>query len=121
MDLYSEIILDHFKHPQNKGPLADPDCQASEDNPLCGDKVTIYLKFADNKVVKATFEGEGCAISQASTSMLTDYLIGKTPQEIAQTTDKEIKDLLNIPISPGRLKCALLGLMTAKKAILTLK
>lgn len=122
MDIYSEIILDYFKHPHNKGIIKNATSTANEDNPLCGDKIRIDLLFdKKNKVKKATFTGEGCAISQASASMLTEKLIGKTKEKIKNMKNEEIYEMLNIPISPGRVKCALLGLVTAKKAAILAK
>ncbi len=122
MDLYSEIILDYFKNPHNKGVIKNATSTANEDNPLCGDKIRIDLLF-DKKgtVKKATFTGEGCAISQASASMLTEKLIGKTKEEIKNIKNDEVYEMLGIPISPGRVKCALLGLITAKKAAILAK
>lgn len=117
MDLYSEIILDHFKNPHNKGEIEHTNAKATEHNPLCGDKITAYLEVGpDDKVTKATFTGEGCAISQASVSMLTEKLIGKTLDQIKSLSNDEVYDMLNVPISPGRVKCALLGLVAFKKA-----
>ncbi len=117
MDLYSEIILDYFKHPRNKEKLEDATHEAVEHNPLCGDIIKIFLHLGpDNKVDKATFEGQGCAISQAATSMLTEQLSGKTLEEIQNIKNEEIYDMLGVPISPGRVKCALIGLVCAKKA-----
>lgn len=120
MDLYSEIILDHFKNPKNKGKIAHPTKKAEEYNALCGDKLILYLKIAKGpkgKVTEAKFDGEGCAISQASADMLTDKLIGLTTAQIAKLTPKDIYKLLGIEISPGRIKCALLSLETTKKAL----
>lgn len=117
MDLYSEIILDYYKNPRNKEELADADISTEELNPLCGDDVTIHLKFNENnKVEKATFHGQGCAISQAATSMLTEKLRGLSTSQIKALTNDDIYDMLGIQISPGRVKCALLGLVCAKKA-----
>lgn len=122
MDLYSEIILDYFKNPVNKGTLAHPSGTANEYNPLCGDKIRIDLLLdKKGRVIEAKFSGEGCAISQAATSMLTEKLIGKTPSQIKKIDNEEIYKMLNIPISPGRVKCALLGLVTAKKAAILCK
>ncbi|MCX6735444.1 MAG: iron-sulfur cluster assembly scaffold protein [Candidatus Peregrinibacteria bacterium] len=117
MELYSEIILDYFKNPVNKGIITEPSGTCTEHNPLCGDKIRVDLVL-DKKgnVSEAKFSGEGCAISQAATSMLTEKLIGKTPAQIKKIDNEEIYKMLNIPISPGRVKCALLGLVTAKKA-----
>lgn len=122
MDLYSEIILDYYKNPRNKGELKVSSSSATEYNPLCGDKIRIdILLDKDGKVEKATFDGEGCAISQASTSMLTEKLIGMNLQEIKNISNDEIFEMLGIQISPGRVKCALLGLITAKKAAILCK
>jgi nitrogen fixation NifU-like protein len=122
MDIYSEIILDHFKNPQNKKKMENPSTQAKEENPLCGDHLKIYLKIdQNNKIIKATFEGEGCAISQASASMLTEKLKGKSLNQIEKLKNEEIFKMLNIQISPGRSKCALLSLNTTKKAIKNFK
>lgn len=101
----------------NKGTIANPDGTCTEHNPLCGDKIRVDLLInKKGKVSEAKFSGEGCAISQAATSMLTEKLIGKTPSQIKKMDNEEIYKMLNIPISPGRVKCALLGLVTAKKA-----
>ncbi len=116
MDLYSEIILDHYKNPHNYGKLDNPTISATEDNPLCGDDIQIDLKVENDKVTEVGFSGEGCAISQASTSMLSDKLIGMTLDEIKNFPNEEIYKMLGVQISPGRVKCALLGLVTAKKA-----
>lgn len=118
MDLYSEIILDHFKNPHNKGIIKNPTAKAEEYNPLCGDKIKIYLKTDKNGVVtQAKFTGEGCAISQASASMLSEKLIGKTFTQIKKIKNKDIYKMLGIKINMGRIKCALLSLVTVKKAI----
>lgn len=116
MDLYSEIILDHYKNPSNKGRLKYPTSSAEEDNPLCGDRIEVQLKIQDGKVAEIAFDGEGCAISQAAISMLSEKLIGMTPEQIKKIDNQEIYDMLGVSISPGRVKCALLGLATAKKA-----
>ena len=116
MDIYSEIILDHFKNPKNKGKIEKPTAKAESYNALCGDKLTLYLKIVKGKVVQAKFSGEGCAISQASADMLMDKLIGLTTSQIKKLTPKDIYKMLGIEISPGRVKCALLALETAKKA-----
>ncbi len=123
MDIYTEIILDYYKNPRNEGPLPDATTCAKEDNPLCGDKIRIDLKIEKDKktgkekITKAAFCGQGCAISQASASMLTEKLSGKSPKSLEKLTDEDIKKMLNIPISPARTKCAVLGLHAAKKAL----
>ncbi len=118
MDLYSEIILDYYKNPRNKAKQSDAQSQAIEHNPSCGDIIEIFLHFDKaGKVDKATYQGNGCAISQAATSMLTEELIGKNKEEIIKIDKEEIYDMLGVPISPGRVKCALLGLIATKSAI----
>lgn len=118
MDLYAEIILDHFKHPRHEGFLEKPDIHVQDNNPLCGDKVTVDLRIdATGKIIDIGFIGEGCAISKASTSILTDEIIGKSLDEIENMPNEKIYELIGIEVSPARVKCALLGLSTIKKGI----
>ena len=120
MDLYSEIILDYFKYPRNKGPLENANYQATELNPLCGDKISIQLKVnQEGKIEKVNYEGDGCAISQAATSMLTEILPGKSIEEVKNMDNQEVYNLIQVPISPARVKCALLGLVAVKNALKT--
>jgi len=119
-ELYRENILEHYKHPQNFGSLEDPDLEFSDVNPFCGDEQEITLKLDQvGRVSEVAFEGKGCAISIAATSMLTDELIGKTPDEILQISNEKIFDLLGVELSATRVKCGLLGLKIAKSAVLT--
>jgi len=118
MDLYQEIILDHFKYPRNEGLLDKPDIFAEDLNPLCGDKVNINLKVDETgKILQMGFVGEGCAISKASTSILSEDIIGKNIDEIELMPDAKIYEMIHVEVSPARVKCALLGLSTIKKAI----
>ena len=123
-DFYREIILDHYKSPRGHGELTDPTATAEGQNPLCGDEVTMYLKLgADGQTIEdVTFTGRGCAISQASTSMLTEVVVGKTAAEVAALTKEEapLVELMvesGTPLTPVRLKCALLGLGVLKVAL----
>jgi nitrogen fixation protein NifU and related proteins len=118
-DLYRELILDHYKNPRNHGPLSDADARAEGVNPLCGDEVAISVAFAeDGETVRdVMFEGRGCAISQAATSMLTELVRGKTAQELAEMPKEELLEEVGIPLTPIRLKCALLGLGVLKVAL----
>jgi len=117
-DIYSEIILDHYKHPHNRGHIKHDTHSAEGDNPLCGDNLKIYIKVSDKKIIEdISFEGEGCAISQASASMLTEFLKGKPVAQAKKITPEQIYDLLKIEISPARSKCALLALKTIKAAL----
>src|SRR5262249_40469400 len=111
--LYREVILDHYKNPRGHGVLADADAEAEGQNPLCGDEVSIYVAFGDDgeTIDEVKFSGRGCAISQAATSMLTEMVQGRTATEVATL------DEIGIPLTPVRLKCAMLGLTTLKVAL----
>lgn len=114
-DLYRDLILDHYRNPRKKGLLKVPDIDYKEDNPVCGDHVHLTLKLDDHNVVQDVgWEGEGCAISQASASMLYESLVGKTLDEIRQINKDEILEMLGIELGPVRLKCALLSLKVLK-------
>jgi nitrogen fixation protein NifU and related proteins len=118
-DLYRENILDHYKNPRNHGAIADADATAEGMNPLCGDEVTIFVTFADDgqTIADARFAGRGCAISQASTSMLTELIKGRKAREVLEFDREELLEEIGIPLTPIRLKCAILGLHTLKVAL----
>jgi nitrogen fixation NifU-like protein len=113
-DLYKEIILDHYQHPHNHGSLPDADVSYEDSNPLCGDRVHMDLKIQNGIVVDVKFNGKGCAISQASASMLTDEIKGKSLEEIRHIDKQVVLELLGIPLGPTRIKCALLPLKVIK-------
>ncbi len=113
-DLYRELILDHYQHPHNHGTLEDADISYEDTNPLCGDKIRIDMKVRDGIVEDIKFSGKGCAISQASASMLTDEIMGKPLEEIKHLDKQAILDLVGIPLGPTRVKCALLPLKVVK-------
>jgi nitrogen fixation NifU-like protein len=117
--LYREVILDHYKNPRSYGVLEDADARAEGQNPLCGDEVTVTVKFgADGETIERVgFEGRGCAISQAATSMLTELVQGRTAEEVAALPREELLDEIGIPLTPIRLKCAILGLGVLKVAL----
>ncbi len=116
-DLYRELILDHYQHPHNHGEIPDADITYEDSNPLCGDRIRIDIKTKNNVVTDVKFNGKGCAVSQASASMLTDALIDKSLDEI-KTMDKQfILDMLGIPLGPTRIKCALLPLKVIKAGV----
>ncbi len=117
-EIYQEQILDHYKHPRNKGPLPGSTKNARDSNPLCGDEITLHLKVdGADRVTDVTFEGQGCAISQASASMLTTIVKG-LPLADATALDREaILKKLGIPLSAVRLKCALLSFHVLKLAL----
>jgi len=115
--LYREVILDHYKNPRGHGLLDAADAQAEGQNPLCGDEVTVSLRFDGETISDVGFEGRGCAISQAATSMLTEMVQGKKASEVATLDKDELLDEIGIPLTPIRLKCAMLGLTTLKVAL----
>ena len=117
-ELYKENILDHYKHPHNKRNLAGATFSHREFNPLCGDQIQVYLQIKKKKVQDVSFEGSGCAISQAAASMLTDDIKGKNIEEIKKMGPWDIFNLLGIRISPARSKCALLGLRAVQGALM---
>ena len=117
--MYQENILDHFKNPRNFGKIENASVHHHEYNPLCGDEIELYLLIDDNKkIVDVKFNGHGCAISQASASMLTEQIKGKNLEGLKKMTKENILEMLGIPLSPVRLKCALLSLDTLKNSIL---
>jgi nitrogen fixation protein NifU and related proteins len=112
VEMYKENIIDHYKNPRNIGIIKNADVIHREVNPLCGDEITLYLKIEDEKIVKASFVGVGCAISQASISLLTNELKGKLVDEARAIPTQKVIKLLGIPISHTRMKCALLSWKT---------
>ena len=108
--LYKEIVLDHYKNPHNFGELDPADYTAEDSNPLCGDQIRIDLRVADNIVTDIKFSGRGCAVSMASTSILTDMVLGQPLAEVRKITRDDLLEEIGIPVSPARLKCATLGL-----------
>jgi nitrogen fixation protein NifU and related proteins len=117
--LYREQILDHYKNPRSHGVVEGADARAEGMNPLCGDEVTISVAFADDgdTIRDVGFEGRGCAISQAATSMLMEMVKGRKASEVAAMPKDELLDEIGIPLTPIRLKCAILGLGVLKVAL----
>ena len=115
-DFYRDYILDHYRNPRNFGHIDHPDAQAEDLNPLCGDQIRIELKVDDGVVEDVRFSGKGCAISQASTSMLTETVKGMKLEDVAKLSKDAVLDNVGIGISPTRLKCAMLGLRVLKSA-----
>jgi nitrogen fixation NifU-like protein len=117
-DFYKENILDHYRNPRNAGRLDQPTHSHEEHNPLCGDVVRIDLHVnEDNIIDEVAFSGRGCAISQASASMLTEMLQGKTLAEAKNIDKDDILEMLGIEIGPVRIKCALLSLKVLKAGV----
>ncbi len=117
-DLYRDYILEHYRRPHNFGVIEDADASYEGANPLCGDRITLMLGISDGGTIESVaFTGRGCAISQASASMLTDEIKGRPLADIAQLGRQDVLDNLGIEISPARLKCALLSLDTLRRAL----
>jgi nitrogen fixation NifU-like protein len=116
-DLYRDYILEHYRRPHNFGVLEAPTASYEGSNPLCGDRITMMLGIQDGIVSEVAFTGRGCAISQASASMLTDEIKGKSVAEVEKLMPEDLLDLIGIEISPARLKCALLSLDTVAHAL----
>ena len=117
--MYREVILDHYKNPRGHGVIEDADAHAEGMNPLCGDEVAIFVEFAEDgeTIDEVKFSGRGCAISQASTSMLMEMVQGRTATEVGELSKDELLEEIGIPLTPIRLKCALLGLGVLKVAL----
>lgn len=116
--MYAENIMDHFNSPRNSGEVKDPDIKHKEFNPFCGDQIELTVKLRNGKEIQEIkFQGKGCSISQASASMLTEIVKNKNIEEVKKLTKEDILDLLNIPIGPVRMKCALLALDTLQNGI----
>ena len=117
--LYREVILDHYKNPRGHGVIDDADASADGQNPLCGDEVSIYVSFEPDgdTIEEVKFSGRGCAISQAATSMLMEMVKGRSASQVATLSKDELLEEIGIPLTPIRLKCAMLGLTTLKVAL----
>ena len=116
-EMYRDEILEHYRNPHNFGILESPTTAKEGANPLCGDRITLMLGINDEgRIENVAFTGRGCAISQASASMLTDEIRGKTLDEVAHMGRQNVLDNLGIEISPARMKCAMLSLETLREA-----
>jgi nitrogen fixation protein NifU and related proteins len=114
-DIYREIILDHYRNPRNKGKLSNADVSIHDSNPLCGDEIDIHLKIEEEKVKDIKFEGRGCAISQASASMLTEMIMDKPLTTVKGLTKEDVLENIGLMnLGPARIKCALLSLKVLK-------
>jgi nitrogen fixation NifU-like protein len=116
-DLYRDYILEHYRRPHNFGVIEDASASYEGANPLCGDRITMMLGVRNGVVERVGFTGRGCAISQASASLLTDEIKGKPIAQVAALSNDDVLDLLGIDISPARLKCAVLSLDTLQHAL----
>lgn len=108
--LYSDTLLDHFRHPRNYGDLVNPDISHESFNPLCGDRIRIAVKLRDTIVQEARFRGDACAICTAAASLLTELILGSELEELSHFPDERLISALQSDIKPTRLQCALLPL-----------
>ena len=115
--LYSNLLLDHFRHPRNYGSMEAPDVSHEEFNPLCGDRIRIELKLNQSTIIEARFKGDGCAISTAAASLLTELLIGISVNAAASLSDEQLIAALESDIQPTRRQCALLPLEAVRAGL----
>jgi len=117
-ELYREYLLDHYKNPHNKGTIKNPDVHKHDINISCGDEIEIYAKIHDGVVKDVKFEGKGCVICMASASILTDEIVGKKITEVQAMGTDELLSIIGLKLTPTRIKCAMLPLVTIKKGII---
>lgn len=117
-EMYTDVILEYYKNPVNYGEIIKPTIHFHENNPTCGDVIDIYILFDKNKIKDVKFKGKGCAISVATSSMLTEKLMGKDVDYLKKMNKDDVIKMLGIEISPARMKCALLSLRAAKQGLL---
>jgi nitrogen fixation NifU-like protein len=116
-NLYRDFILEHYRNPHNKGVLDPHDLHFADSNPTCGDEMSMTLRVTDDRIEDVAFDGRGCAISQASASILTDELRGMSLDEVRGMDPKTVLEALGVPIGPARLKCALLSYKVLQGAV----
>lgn len=117
MSLYQDLILDHYRNPRNQGKLAKATHRSAANNPTCGDKLQMDIIVKNDIIEDVRFSGSGCAISQASASLLTEYVKKKSVEKALALTPENVLELLGVALSPARLKCGLLSLETLKKTL----
>lgn len=116
-EMYKTHILDLYKNPHNYGTLDQATHEHTNHNPVCGDEITLQLIIKENHIHTVKFSGNGCAIHMASASLLTDYIKGKHIEDVLRISSRDVLEMLKIPISPGRLKCALLAWESIQNAV----
>ncbi|GAP64494.1 nitrogen fixation protein NifU and related proteins [Ardenticatena maritima] len=118
LDFYREFILDHYRHPRNKGKLPNADISHEEHNPVCGDRIHMDIKLEDDHIADIKWDGEGCTISQASASILSEMVKGKSIEEVRQLSKEDLLEQLGMEtLTPARIKCALLSLKVLKAGL----
>ena len=121
MDLYTEELMDNYEHPHNRGKPEYANAEFRSHNPVCGDDITLYLSIEDGVIKDVKFDGDGCLISIASASMLTDAVKGKNIETVGTMGSEELKKMIGIELGPVRLNCATLSLKALKGAVLLYK
>ena len=116
-ELYSDILLDHFRHPRNYGSLDAPDISNEQFNPLCGDRIRLELKLEHSSVSAASFKGDACAICTAASSLLTEIVLGQHLNDLANLPDENLISALESDIQPARLQCALLPMHALREGL----
>lgn len=116
-EMYRQHILDHAKHPRHWGVVEPADATAHAANPLCGDALDVTVKLSQGKIADLGFQGEGCSITKAAASILSEDVVGKSVADAAKLTVNDVVKLLGAPVNPARLKCASLGLETLQRAL----
>ena len=116
-ELYSDILLDHFRHPRNYGSLVEPDINNEQFNPLCGDRIRLELKLNQSKILEVRFKGDACAICTAAASLLTELVLEKHITQLADITDERLISALESDIKPARVQCALLPLQALREGL----
>ncbi len=117
MNLYQDVLIDHYRNPRNRGVLDHPDFKSGENNPSCGDSVSMSGRVKDDRLIAVSFEGAGCVISQAAASMLTEKVIGERLEDIMKLNAAFMRNLVGIELGPTRVRCALLALEALQKGI----
>jgi nitrogen fixation NifU-like protein len=117
LDIYAEEIISQYEHPHNKGKLPKYDVEFHDENPICGDDITIYVKIENDKIAQVSFEGQGCAISQAGASMLTDFVKGMPITEANRIDYDKIKAIIGLDPGPARMHCAVLSMKALSGAL----
>ena len=116
-NLYSKVLLDHFRRPRNYGSVESPDVSNEQFNPLCGDRIRLELSFVESRVNEARFKGDACAICTAAASLLTELVLGQDIAQLAEIPDSRLISALESDIQPARLQCALLPLLALRAGL----
>ena len=118
MSIYKELILDHYKNPRNQGMITKPDKKTVVHNPLCGDRIEMYVVFDNDRIKQISYNASGCVISKASASLLSEYARKKTKDQLRKLDKAFIINMLGIQLGPNRVKCALLALEALQKLLI---